>query len=103
MTRLSQLHDAVHERFKIAELRVGSNRTRDFVLALIASSPVNRHIDEFAVATDVRDDTLDQTSDHLFSVNVRGLCCSPEGRYVGGQRLDASPFPQRSIGATFHV
>ena len=57
----TKFHHAVHERLKIAELGVGRNGPNDLMLTFIAAGPVDRHIDEFTVASDLHHYTLYKT------------------------------------------
>ena len=62
MPALAQLDHAIHEPLEIPELSVGRDRPDDLVPTLVAAGPLNRDVDEFAVALNLHDGVVSESA-----------------------------------------
>ena len=80
------------------QLVVPCDRTPEAMRAGHAPSPLQRHIDLFAVLVDIDSHALDQHAHDLLSILSGRFRCLPQGWHISSQAQDRLAFTRRSLG-----
>ncbi len=87
-----QFHQSLCPDMMILELRVCRHATDGLVLTCETARPVDRHVDNFRRALNRRHHLVDDATDDLLSLFVRGGEGLPERRNIRAQRQQLLPF-----------